>query len=320
MCYISSMWVDLLAAADIDVAMPAPDTVVIDGGAPLPLKILTRRLRGRDVERLAADCGLVVAQGIGPSVRTRLTDAGWWWIDEADKTASLRGREVSLDQSLTDAAPAPRASWPRGYAAFAIVRALLLTGAADQAALAERAACSQPLVSRTLRRLAHEGLVIGGRSSWQPTPALVTWWVNRYPGPGGTTVRLWSPEAPWVNAATLVREYEAQGIDVTVTGAVAADALAPWTDPARLTVYVDRTADPSETRFVESSDADAPIRLVLAADATVTMGREQVVAPDGTKVWVTDPLMTAWTIKDASERSADQQVQRLLQLLPISGG
>lgn len=313
------MWVDLLAAEDIDVVMPAPDEVVIDGGEPLPLRIFTRRLRGRDVERLPTDSGLVVAQGIGPSVRTRLADAGWWWIDESNQTASLHGAGVSLDGSPTDAEPAPRPSWPRGYAAFAIVRALLLAGTADQAALAERAACSQPLVSRTLRRLAREDLVLNARGSWRPTPALAPWWLDRYPGPGGTTIRLWAPDDPWANATTLVREYEAQDIDVTVTGAVAADALAPWTDPDRLTVYVDRTADPSTTRFVESSDADAPIRLVLPADPTVTIGRERVMARDGTEIGVTDPLLTAWTIKDASGRSTDEQVRRLLHLLPLGG-
>lgn len=310
------MWVDLLAAEDIDVALPSPNLVVLDGGAPLPLLIFARRLRGRDVERLPAAGGLVVARGIGPLIRSRLDEAGWSWIDENDRAVALHGLGVTLDRAPTDSKSAPTQSWPRGYAAFAIGRALILTGATDQATLAEHAACSQPLVSRTLRRLTRDDLVVARRSSWQPTAALVRWWLDRYPGPGGTTVRLWSPEDPWANAAALLTACEDQDIDATVTGAVAADVLAPWTDPIDLTVYVDRTPDISTTRFVESSDSDAPVRLILPADPAVTMGRERLTGPDGTDVWVTDPLLTAWTIVKASGRSADQQVRRLLQLIP----
>jgi hypothetical protein len=309
------MWVDVLIDAGVDVALPSPDEVRLNKGPALRLVTLDRPLRGRDLNGLGGP-GLLVATRIGPTLRARLQANAWSWVAEDAQAAHVAGLDIVVGQARETTDPGARPRWPRGHATFAIMRALLLAGRADQATLAGCADCSQPLVSRTLRRLADDGLVHGRRGEWRPGPDLARWWLDRYPGPGGTTLHLWAPGRPWDNAETLVDACDQEGVDVTLTGAVAADATSPWTDPARVTAYVNRTPSADRGDLVESSDPEAPIRLVVPADHRITATRAASQSPAGRRLWVTDPLVTAWAVRDEAGRSAEDQIERLLALLP----
>ena len=198
-CYICCMWVDVLIDAGVDVALPSPDEVRLNEGPALRLVTLDRPLRGRDMNGLDGP-GLLVATRIGPTLRARLQANAWSWVAEDAQEAHVAGLDIVVGHPRETTDPGVRPRWPRGHATFAIVRALLLAGRADQATLAGCADCSQPLVSRTLRRLAGDGLVHGRRGEWRPGPDLARWWLDRYPGPGGTTLHLWAPGGPWDNA------------------------------------------------------------------------------------------------------------------------
>lgn len=83
-----------------------------------------------------------------------------------------------------------------------------------------------------------------------------------------------------------------------------------------MTAYVNRTPSADRGDLVESSDPEAPIRLVVPADHRITATRSASQSPAGRRLWVTDPLVTAWAVRDEAGRSAEDQIERLLALLP----
>lgn len=321
MCAV--LWTDLLTANGVDLRVIDTDRVTLGDAPAAHLVVLDRPLRGRDITALSdrATSGLVIAASIGPQARRRLTSVGWSWIDERAAEGHLASLRLDLDDHDLPAAPLSRQAqpaWPRGFAAFTIVRHLLAADSPSlQTDLASLARCSQPLVSRTLRRLAVDGLVMQTGSGWVPsdTEMLARWWIQRYRGPGGIILRFHSDLDPW-DAAGQIHDA-ALDTPVLFSGAIAADAMAPWTEPATVTCYAAGHLELDTTDLIESANPDAAVRVIVPADTSIwDTATTATVAMRPTPVPVTDLLQTAWHIDIAHGRSAEEQLRHLLKVLP----
>lgn len=314
------LWTDLLTANGVDLRAVDAGSVALNGLDPMRVMHLARPLRRRDLDRVLAarSPGLLVASSISGGCRRDLEAAGWSWIDEDAEVgvvAQLDGLALD-DVRVTPAQNSELSEWPRGVSAFAIVRSLLLShGPSRQSDLASATGFSQPLVSRTLNRLCDDDLVVRSDSGWaaRDWSRLARWWVARYRGPGGVRLRFATAVEPWAAVDQILEAAKSANVEVAFSGAIAADATAPWTEPSSVVCYADGHLALDETALVESADPQAGVQIIVPADDSVWSSTSEVTMALRTdSVPVTDPLQTAWHIFTENGRSAEEQVSRVL--------
>jgi hypothetical protein len=200
---------------------------------------------------------------------------GWNLVTDDGTLRLLLGDDHLRRDKPTGEARRTHRRGPTSWATFTLVRRLLAGPPATQRELAERTGVTQSKISRALNRLTTHNLVHKDTSGWQPTDfdALLDWWLENYPGPGGVTSHWYSLE----NAVTQAKE----AIDVlenraVVSGDPAADALAPWRRPSTCALYVHVGASLASAGFVP---------VTSAAESTLT-----VCAPKDPGLW----LPTTW--------------------------
>lgn len=267
---------------------------------------------------------LVVAPSATDAALTAAADAGWSVI-ALDAAASsgprglirLPGRDVVIGRAA--AGPHSRGRpGPQPWRTYALVRRMFTVGPFTQVELARAAGVTQPLVSQTLTRLRTQGLVERVTTSSGPRwrvvdrRALVNWWLNTYPGPGGITTYWFGLAAPVEQARTAIDQLQATG-PVAVSGDVAADLIAPWRRPLRAVVYAaagdgHAPLDLSLAGLTPSGADEATLELIVPGDRSVFANP---VLPEP-QLPLADGLQVAWDLRRAAGTDADQALAALL--------
>lgn len=185
------------------------------------------------------------------------------------------GPRLTLDVARAPEAPRPPGRTP--WVTYAVAFELLAGPPLTQVRLAADLGVSQPRVSQVLAALGQH--VRRGAGGWQvhEPGRIFTWLVERYPRTSLSTT--WSTLVPVVaQAGTLASSLGRRGVRHAVTAQVAADVLAPWSNPTHLTIVTDRLVDlvpdglePATVRganvTVEVSEDPFVLRGSLATDA-----------------------------------------------------
>jgi hypothetical protein len=269
---------------------------------------------------------LLLAPELSDTTRKMLVDAGISHITRRDGILSLGGRTFALgDQDPpspdpgASPAPEPHIELPwRGRSAFQVLRRLLQYDTTPtQTVLATEAEVSQPRVSQVLATLAEHDLL--GRDRHVPSThrnALIDYWIDRYPGPGGVTTR-WYSSLPLneavATAATVAHEADARPV---LSNGLAADHLAPFARPTHATLYVRQLVDLGVAQMVRTPEPGvAAIEVVVPEDPTVW--RQDPDPPhaelSGARVPIADTLQIAWDLARVGGLDAGKQVDRLLE-------
>lgn len=273
--YTCLVWVSVLEENGVAVLPVDSEHVQLsddDHSAVFFVLTVARLARAHDVKRAPERDALLVAPSITSEALERAWSQGWSVVTD-DGTGRIRLAERTL--RLNSATPAQAPKRPRGRpgrGVFSVVRALFaLEGGSRQDEIAEFAHVGQAAVSKALSRLAELDLVTRGPHGWQVTDraGAVSWWLARYPGPGGI-------ETDWFGVETITDQaYRAYvALDraharPVVSGDVAADLVAPWRTPRHATLYARRGADLSEIGLTPSDASASTLTLVLANDPGV---------------------------------------------------
>jgi len=272
---------------------------------------------------------LVVAPSASDAAMAAAADAGWSVLTlNAEESAGPRGlirlpgRDVVIGNDPSRPARADRGRPGRPpWGKFALVRHMLTAGPITQVDLAHAAGTSQPQVSRAFADLRARGLVeqvatsAGPRWRIADRRALVTWWLDTYPGPGGITTYWFGLTPPVEQARAVVRHLQPTG-QVAVSGDVAADLVAPWRRPQRAVVYAaagDARAprDVTAAGLTPSGAQEATLELVVPGD----LGMFPPSAWPDASMPLADALQVAWDVRRAPGPDADQALDLLLTRL-----
>lgn len=117
-------------------------------------------------------------------------------------------------------------------------------------------------------------------------------------GPGGVVLRLATTIDPWSAARQILEAAESANVKVAFSGAIAADATAPWTEPTSVVCYAAGHLELDDTDLVESANPQASVQIIVPADDSVWshISAPTVALHEG-PVPVTDSLQTAWHIR-----------------------
>ena len=269
---------------------------------------------------------LLIASELSDTVRQMLADARISYITQRDGLLHLGGKTLALGDTASiapgpgaSAATTPRLELPwRGRSAFQVLRRLPQHDtSATQTTLAAAAHVSQPRVSQVLASLAGHGLLDSDRSlSSMRRNALIDFWIDRYPGPGGITTRWYSPLP--LQEAVAAAAAAANGADAepALSSNLAADHLAPFARPTHATLYVRQLVDLSVAQMVRTPEPDvATIEVVVPEDPTVWSS--DPVPPHAnlgdTRVALADTLQIVWDITQVGGVDAHKQIDRLLE-------
>ncbi len=199
-------------------------------------------------------------------------------------------------------------SWPR----WTIIRVLLATGTLPlpQSDAAQLLGTSQATVSRAISTLERDGLVRTTESAnhkrvVEPTDwdRLLDWWLQHYPGPGGTDSYWYSLDELRSQARHAVAELgrASSTADPVLSGDLAADYVAPWRRPASIVLYVRHSAPLDHAGFVSVAGPQ---------EATLV-----VRAPKDPGVW----MPTEWPLEEETELRLADPVQVLHDLMHAAG-
>lgn len=333
------------ASADTLVLAP-PDQP--DRSTAFTVRTFTRRVGPQDVTELvstsrerrpSAGAGprphpLVVAPSLSAEAISRLDGAGWSWISvrpdgQVEATLLFGSRHLRL--GVDGPAPvAPGRRGPHPWGRLTLVRHLLTGAPQTQADLARSADVGQSRVSQILTELQTAGWVTrrGGRpSSWQVSDweALLDWWLDTYPGPGGVSSH-WRglepvPDQARVACAVLEgsQSHDRPSSRVIVAGDVAADAYAPWRAPRRALVYASTVVDLAGAGFTPVAVEDATLTVTAPDDPGIwPTGQVAALAHHlhpGSVVPLADPFQVLADVTRDKSLDADQAAQRLRSVL-----
>ena len=332
-------WEDLLLEAGIELdgrlaSGGTADLILItpDGPWAVEVKRYARSPRPRELAAVIAQARssdrplLLLASELSHTTRQMLSDAGISYITQRDGLLHLGGKTLALGEMApaarepaASAATTPRLALPwRGRSAFQVLRRLLQHDTPPtQTTLAAEAHVSQPRVSQILATLAGQDLLDSNRClSPMQRNALIDFWIDRYPGPGGITTR-WYTLLPLQEAvaaaAAAANEADAEP---ALSSNLAADHLAPFARPTHATLYVRQLIDLSVAQMVRTPEPDvATIEVVVPEDPTVW--NPDPAPPHanlgGTRVALADTLQIAWDIARVGGVDAHKQIDRLLE-------
>jgi DNA-binding Lrp family transcriptional regulator len=270
-----------------------------------------------------------VAPHLTAGVRRELERAGWWWADEEAAAIRADGRWMRLNGDVADSDP----GWlsrrradvgivegrPPARSDLAVVRLLITCPDVwTQTALADRIGVSQPAISKALGRLRERGLIDGDSRVIDPEGACV-WWVSGYRGPSGLVSHWYSLDDAWT---TTDRLMSAASSDAVVSGATAADVLAPWLAPDRAVIYSTAGIDPPAGLVAVDRAQDAVATTIVTADRDLYWHHPDASAasPTGLPIQLADPLqvlwdLTRWPTDDPGRRdeAADHLLDRIVR-------
>lgn len=249
-----------------------------------------------------------VAPRLTAGVRRELERAGWWWADEQAAALRADGRWRRSDGEVADSDP----GWmqrrradvgdaggvegrPPARSDLAVLRLLITCPDVwTQTALAERIGVSQPAISKALGRLRDRRLIDGDSRVVDPEAACV-WWLSGYRGPRGLASHWYSLDDVWTTSDRLVAAARSE---VVVSGAAAADVLAPWLAPDRVVVYSTAGIDPPAGLVAVERAEDAVATTIVTADRDLYWHHPDASAnsPAGLAIKLADPLQVLWDL------------------------
>lgn len=235
-------------------------------------------LRGKITDQADDDYPLLILVGSATSsvLAAAERDGVSILVAPAEETSPTTGVLVhpAGPRLVLDAARAPEAPRPPGrtpWVTYAVAFELLAGPPLTQVRLAADLGVSQPRVSQVVAALGQH--VRRGADGWQVREprAIFTWLVERYPQAGLSTT--WSTLVPVVaQAKTLASSLGHRGVPHAVTAQVAADALAPWLNPVRLTVVTDRLVDLAPDGLEPATVSGANVTVEVSDDPFVLRG------------------------------------------------
>ncbi|MDH2415288.1 hypothetical protein [Nocardioides sp. CER19] len=277
-----------------------------------------RSLRPSEVDPPPTADSLLISPRLSPAARARLTDLGWSWAtDTGHLHLDFAGLIVDHDPDARSTPHDPRPV-AQGVGRHALLRRLLEAPAdrrLRQSDLAALTGLHQSRVSRLLAHLRADGVASGGYGSWQltdPSIGTLTDWLDTYPGPGGIATHWSGLEPVWQSTLAALRVLPA---DAVISGAVAADVLAPWRRPDRAVIYASRGVDLTGAGLVPvGAPADAQVTVCVPRDQTVwPSARLLHTAPGGQMVAIADPLQVLWDARQSPGPDVDEATDRLLR-------
>lgn len=259
---------------------------------------------------------LLVVDEVSNNLRTALFQNHVSYVTNEELALFLDDGTV-ISENLTpreDSAPRqPAVPW-RGRTAFQVLRRLIQNPPGQpQTLIARDAYVSQPRVSQVLKSL-HE-LGFGADTDQHDPTELLELWLTDYPGPGGVSTR-WYGRDPIGQIATAAYEHAvAAHADPLLSGAIAADLIAPYARPTSAVLYVDAHIDLSAVGLVRTPDPEtAVLELIVPDDPTV---RPQANRPpattmlSGQQVEFADPLQIVWDVARSRGIDAPKQAEHL---------
>lgn len=313
------MWQDVLGRMGVTVETVDADHVRLRGEGG------ERVLRLHRVERALASSQLPQPPGEPallslPRATLRTVEdarrAGWEVVTDAGLISVAVGQS-RLERVAAKVLATRRRSQPGPppWATFTVVRRLLAIAPSTQVELALAAGVSQSKVSRVLGKLREAGLVDRVAGGWRSSDwdRLFDWWLARYPGPAGVTTYWYSLDDVGTQAT---RALDALALvpdaDAIVSGDAAADQLAPWRRPEKLTIYARAATSLAEAGFVPvGSAAEATLAVCAAKDPGVWLPRPWILGG----LPLADPLQVAHDVSEADAVDSGEAVDMLRDAL-----
>lgn len=272
---------------------------------------------------------LVVTDKVSLDAAKALQHSQHSWVSHRPLPSGLRG-ELRIGDQVVDlrvapdvkaAATSPARGRP-GSAAPLILQELLWRAAATQQDLTSATGISQARVSQVLTKLATAPWLTagGGRPvRWSVTDpgGLIDHWMATYrPAPSVATY-WYSLDTPGVQVQ---KALQSLGPKAWVSGAMAADVLAPWSIPHSALIHTRSTQGLAEAGFVSSQAGEASLQLVVTKEAAITPSKSarQVInrlAPTDPGLSIADPLVVLWDLSRSDDVDADQAGAHLRSVL-----
>lgn len=194
---------------------------------------------------------LVVASELSPGARSLLTDAGLSWVDETGAARiALAGLYIRVDGGPAARVPKANLGWTAGT--LAVCEGLLTGMGGTVAELVEPTGLAASTVASALRFLQKEHLLEAAAARGRNARRSVVEASQLLDAYAAAAARLRSPESirvgvlwrdPARGAGELGARLASNGLAWSITGALAADALAPYlTEVDPLEIYLDARA------------------------------------------------------------------------------
>lgn len=255
------------------------------------------------------DALLYIVTHAPDSLRKRaLVDDRVSYISTRDAVVLFARNEHVMTAGGTDGSK-PAAVRRRPWGRSAVARALLRIGRPQtQMELAKAAGISQAAVSHALAALKEQ--VIRTDRGWVATsPAeLFAQSVREYPGPGGITT-YWYGLENLSAQAEVVLDHAGRGAAL-LAGDNAADMIAPWRRLRRSTVFARTGIDLRQSKFSQATAENATLALTIPEDPTIW---STATAWYGDYASVTDPILTAWVVRETAGSDAGEAEKQLQQ-------
>lgn len=268
-----------------------------------------RTLNPSDIAALSrrdAEQRLLIVPSFTRAARTTAERVDWSWLVADGRRVhgvlQLGPTRVEIDFGFDPESVAEGSRKGRtgrvAWGTLTVVRHLLSQRAPSQKALASLVRISQPRVSQILRELSEQRLIQRDVCGWVAgdPDALVDWWLDRYPGPGGINTHWYGLDSPQDQALSIIRGVRegaaGRGLEAVVSGDVAADLIAPWRTPQRAVVYVSQGVDPAEFGLTPAGAEEATLDLIVPRDPGVWTG-----AGVDRSMPVADLLQVLWDVR-----------------------
>jgi hypothetical protein len=229
-----------------------------------------------------------------------------------DAVVSFQGELHRSGNDRPGRSPHPgRTSWTR----LAMLRLFALSPVepASQSAIARRLGVSHVAVGKQLP-LPSE-LIEQTQAGWRVVDRGACWdrFMTDYPGPRGLSTH-WAATGDLTDQLGRVERAALERGDAApaVSGDLAADFYAPWRRPSRVVAYVTTQPALEKHGFATVRSTDATVELRTPRDPTVlAMSRDRPSASDRSRRRYTDPLITAWDLRQSPGGDVDTAIDQL---------
>ncbi len=262
---------------------------------------------------------LLVTRYIAAPLGSRLTAAGWSWID-AVGNCDLRGAGLRVHVRTSDRPPPRPGRLPLGPANLVIIRTLLGGSATRDwttGDIAVRTGASTVVVTQTMRKL--EALALcshSARGSWAvDSAALLDRFLGEYPGPQGAERYYYGDVDLYSVAAWLSASYR---VAIAISADVGPDLVAPWRIPTTLIVYAQPTVRmPPDAGLVA-------VPSIGAANVVQIFPKDQSVFPRSSflraaaahgDIQLADPVQMIWDLGRLGGEDRDHAAHEMRQWL-----
>lgn len=240
---------------------------------------------------------LVVAAELSPGARSLLTNAGLSWVDETGAARiALPGLRILIDRGPTKTMPSRNLGWTAG--ALAVCEGLLVDAGGTVTELTEATGLAPSTVASALKFLQGEHLLDAQATRGRNARRTVVDRDQLLDAYAATAARLRSPESIrvgvlWHDRARGADELGARltsnGVAWSITGALAADALAPYlTEVDPLEIYLDART------LAELRQVGREVGLNEAAGGRLLLRPFPTPARDALSTTVGEQRLTSW--------------------------